>query len=105
MKRVFLFTALVAMIMLSCTRPRGKASACFNISKTPAKVNDTLYLLNCSLNYDKYKWTVTSMGIADSLNRHLKFVPTSAGNLDITLKVFDNDTTTTSTITQTITVQ
>jgi hypothetical protein len=100
-----LFALCITVLMVSCTRPRGSASACFNMSKTPAKVNDTLYLLNCSLNYDRFKWTVPSYLIIDSVNKHMKFVPTAAGNVDISLLVFDADSSSASTITKTVQVQ
>lgn len=105
MKRVLLFTALMAMVVLSCTRPRGEAGACFNVSKTPVTLGDTIFLLNCSYNYDKFKWSIPAYGLYDSVNRHLKFPSTAAGNLDISLLVFDNDTTTVSTISKTIVIQ
>jgi hypothetical protein len=106
MKQVLLFSfILLSVAVSSCKRPRGSAGACFNLSRTPAKVNDTLYLLNCSVNYDKFKWTIPAFTYVDSLNRHLKFVPTAAGNIDVTLKVSNADSSSSSSITTTITVQ
>lgn len=105
MKRITLLVALIALFAVSCKRERSTPTACFNISRTPAKVNDTLYLLNCSLNYDKVRWFIPAYIYIDTLNRHLKFVPTAAGNMDVYLWVAQNDTSKKDLIKQTISVQ
>lgn len=106
MKHLLFFSFLVIVLgTISCERPRGSAGACFNLSKTPAKVNDTLYLLNCSVNYDKFKWSIPSFSYVDSVNRHLKFVPTVTGNMDVSLLVYNIDSSSANVITKTITVQ
>jgi hypothetical protein len=95
----------LSVTFVACERPRGAAAACFNTSKTPAKVGDTLYLLNCSLNYDKFYWSVPAYLYIDSLNKHLKLVPSAAGNLDVSLLVRTVDSTSVNVITKTISVQ
>lgn len=105
MKRIAFLLFVVSMMAVSCKRQPGSTTACFNISKTPAKVNDTLYLLNCSLNYDKVRWFIPSYLYIDTVNRHLKFVPTGAGNMDVYLWVAMNDTTKQNMIKKTISVQ
>lgn len=88
MKGLFLSLSILAIIGFSaCTKKQGSAKACFTFSKSPAKVNDTVYLLNCSENYYKFMWKGLSP-FGDSLNKHNYIVPTSIGNYGIHLTIW-----------------
>ena len=68
--------------------------ACFVFSNESPKVNDTLYLLNCSENFKKNIWFNTNGfypggAVVDSVQRHEKVVVTAAGNYTVTLRVGD----------------
>lgn len=105
MKQFLLGLSLLLLIgFSSCEKKMGPSAACFNLSRTPGKVNDTLYLLNCSVNYSYFRWTVPSIPYVDSSNRHLKLVPTAAGDLVVALLV-TNPNKDTNIITKTIQIQ
>lgn len=93
-----LFILAVTLFITSCTKT-GPAKACFTFSKESPKVNDTLYLLNCSENYEKFVWMNTSGGFypggatVDSANRHQKIVVTGTGNYTVILAVGDHTIT------------
>jgi hypothetical protein len=70
----------------SCKKSRGSASACFSFSKSSVKVGDTVYLLNCSENYDKFIWYTPTPSL-DSINKHLIFVAPAAGTYPFILRV------------------
>jgi hypothetical protein len=92
MSKYLLPFVLVLLCFASCTKKKGPTKACFTFSKETAKVNDTLYLLNCSENYSKFIW-VNAGGfypggaILDSINRHQMVVVTSVGTYGVMLRV------------------
>lgn len=87
MKPLLTILALFSIILLnSCEKKRGSAKACFNFSKSSVKVGDTVYLLNCSENYDKFIWYNPTL---DSTNKHIMFSTTTAGNYPFLLRVGD----------------
>lgn len=97
MIRPILLVSGILFFLVSCTK-KGPTEACFTFSNESPKVNDTLYLLNCSENYLKFIW-LNSNGfypggaVIDSLNRHQKVVVTAAGDYTVTLAVGDSTIT------------
>ncbi len=92
---VLLFSFVFAIGFTSCVKT-GTTKACFTFSKESPKVNDTLYLLNCSENYQKFIWFNTNGfypggATVDSLSRHQRVVVTGAGLYNVKLWVGKND--------------
>ncbi|MBK7763805.1 MAG: hypothetical protein IPI46_10615 [Bacteroidetes bacterium] len=99
MSRIALLLILAATLSIASCTKTGPAKACFTFSKESPKVNDTLYLLNCSENYEKLVWINSSGGFypggatIDSVNRHQKIVVTGTGNYTVILAVGDHTIT------------
>lgn len=93
MSRYVIFLSVVALFgFSSCTKKTGTATACFTFSKPTPKVNDTLYLLNCSENYQKFEWInlngfYPSGAIIDTIQRHQMAVVTAVGDYKVALRV------------------
>lgn len=94
MSRIVLFLSIAILIGFSSCTKKGPTKACFTFSKESPKVNDTLYLLNCSENYEKFFWINPNgfypSGVTlDSTSRHQQIVVTSAGQYTVNLRVGD----------------
>jgi hypothetical protein len=95
-------TLLILFGLSSCVKKEGPTKACFVFSKETAKVNDTIFLLNCSENYAKSIW-INSNGfypggsVIDTVSRHQRIVVSAAGPYSVYLRVGKNDVYTTST--------
>ena len=95
---VLLFAVVTSLFCFLSCKKTGPVKACFTFSKETPKVNDTLYLLNCSENYTKFIWLNTNGfypggALIDSTNRHQKVVVTAAGDYVVALAVGDEDMT------------
>ena len=106
MKGLFLGLSILAVIGFSeCNKKAGPLKACFTFSKNTAKVNDTVYLLNCSENYSKFKWIIPGAFTFDSINKHNYFVPTTIGNQSVYLLTWSLDGTDTTGVAKILTVK
>lgn len=103
MLRYCLFMVSILLVGLnSCVKKKGPTKACFVLSKETPKVNDTVYILNCSENYSKSIWInpsgfYPSGAIIDTLSRHQRIVVSAAGPYVVYLRVGENNVYTTST--------
>lgn len=105
MKGLFLSLSIIAIFSFSaCTKKPGSLKACFTFSKNPAKINDTIYLLNCSENYSKFRWLLNNASVIDSINKHNYFVPTSTGNYPFYLLAWGLNGTDTTGTAKTLTI-
>lgn len=96
MSRYAIFFSFVALIGFSSCVKNTSTKACFTFSKESPKVNDTLYLLNCSENYRKAIWYningfYPSGSFIDSLSKHQRVVVTATGAYTVALRVGDID--------------
>jgi len=90
MKGFFLGLSILTIIGFSaCNKKAGPLKACFTFSKNTAKINDTVYLLNCSENYSKFKWSIPNAFSFDTINNY--YVPTSIGDKYIYLLTWSLD--------------
>lgn len=106
MKGFFLGLSIIAIIGFSaCNKKEGPLKACFTFSKNTAKVNDTIYLLNCSENYSKFKWSIPNAFSFDTINKHNFYVPTSTGDKYIYLLAWSLDGTDTNGVAKILTVK
>lgn len=121
MSRFILLCSLIVLVgFTSCVKTVSR-KACFTFSNSNPKVNDTLYLFNCSEGYQKSIWYNNAGfypggAVIDSLqqdnliqHRHEKVVVTAAGPYTVTLRVgnvdfYSNSTSGYSEISKTITV-
>ena len=114
MSRFILLCSIIVLVgFTSCVKTVSR-KACFTFSNSNPKVNDTLYLFNCSEGYQKSIWYNNAGfypggAMIDSLSRHQKVVVTAAGSYTVTLRVGNVDFYTSSTggyneISNTITV-
>lgn len=106
-KKLFLLVSISLIALFACNK-KGPAKACFELSKDKIKLGDTLYLLNCSENFQKFIWE-TNMGF-DSIHINNKVVPTQTGSLDIklyvgTYKITTSDLSAAKSVTKTVTVE
>ncbi|MCC7030596.1 MAG: hypothetical protein IT257_09840 [Chitinophagaceae bacterium] len=92
MLRTALLLSIVCLFAFASCKKTGPTKACFNFSKDKVKVGDTVYLLNCSENYNKFIWIDLS-GLLDSVNRHTYMVPGATGTYDVFLYVGPNEFT------------
>ncbi len=96
MSRYVLFISFVILMGFSSCVKNKATKACFTFSNESPKVNDTLYLLNCSENYQKAIWYNTNGfypggAIIDSVERHQRVVVTSAGFYTVAIRIGDRD--------------
>lgn len=103
-RTTILLSVILAVSFTSCTRKTGPAKACFKFSKESCSAGDTLYLLNCSENYQKFMWFYPMGATVDSVSRHLMIVAPSAGIYPVGLRVGDYPFTDTVGIVKTFTV-
>ncbi len=114
MSRYVLLCSLIVLVGFTSCVKKASRKACFTFSNSSPKVNDTLYLLNCSEGYQKAIWYNTNGfypggAVIDSLQRHQKVVVTAAGSYTVMLRVgnvdfYSNSTGGYSELSQTITV-
>ena len=94
MLRTALLLSIVCLFAFaSCKKKAGPAKACFNLSKDKVKVGDTVYLLNCSENYQKFIWLDMGNGMLDSVMLHNYTIPQATGTYDVLLYVGKYDFT------------
>lgn len=101
---LFISLSIISIFFVSCTKKTGSPKACFDFSKEKIKVGDTLYLLNCSENFQKYMWTYPG-NVLDSINRHTLIVASGAGTFEVKLKVGDYNFDKFSELTKSFTVE
>ncbi|MEZ5047460.1 MAG: hypothetical protein R2831_10765 [Chitinophagaceae bacterium] len=87
MSKYLLLTLSILFILSSCTKKRGPKEVCFYISKEKVTVGDTIYLFNCSKNYDNQIWFFSDG--TQQTNRNAYYVPTSTGIHTIHLRIGD----------------
>lgn len=90
MLRTLFILSIVSLFAFSSCKKTGSAKACFDLSKETIKVGDTMYLLNCSENYEKFIWLYDYNGMGlmlDSIDRHAYTVPAATGSYDVILYV------------------
>lgn len=86
MNKHFLFILLlISGFFVACTKKQGPKEACFYFSKSPIKLSDTLYLFNCSKNYENQVWFLPGGQV--SFTRHAYFIPSSTGKFDVALRI------------------
>ena len=85
MLRMLLALLVVASVGLTSCEKTISKKACFTFSKNTAKVNDTIYVFNCSEGYQRCLWFLPN-GATDT-NRHTKFVPNFSGANPVGLRV------------------
>lgn len=86
MFRTALLFSIVCLFAFSSCKKTGSPKACFTFSKPTVKIGDTLYLLNCSENFQKFIWKYPG-GTIDSMNRHTVIVPNATGTFEVALYV------------------
>jgi hypothetical protein len=85
MHRIALAFSLLAVAGLYSCKKTVSKKACFNFSKTTAKVGDTVFLFNCSEGYERCMWFLPNGG-TDTV-RHSHFTPTATGVMTVYLRV------------------
>jgi hypothetical protein len=96
MSRYVLFFSIVILLGFTSCVKNTATKACFTFSKESPKVNDTLYLLNCSENYQKAIWYNTNGfypggAVIDSVQRHQQIVVTAAGLYTVAIRIGKRD--------------
>ena len=104
MLRISSVLALFALVLFSACSKDTTPKACFEFSKSVVKAGDTVYLFNCSENYQKCIWYLPNG--TQSTQRHAQVVMNSAGNYAVALRIGDYTMTKdTNTVVRSYTVQ
>jgi hypothetical protein len=103
MFRILMVLSVMTIIgFTSCTKTVSK-KACFTFSKNVVKVNDTIFLFNCSEGYKISRWTMPN-GATDTL-RNSYYKAQATGVFEVRLTVGDYLFTDTVNSKQTFTVE
>ncbi len=87
MFRILMVLSVITLIgFTSCTKTVSK-KACYTFSKNVVKVNDTIFLFNCSEGYQICRWTMPD-GTTDTL-RNSFYKAQSTGVFEVRLTVGD----------------
>jgi hypothetical protein len=108
-KSIFFIALASCFILFSCSKKTPVPEACFKFSQETAKLGDTVYLINCSKNFDYSFWLVPQLGATPfvELNAVAVFTTPAVNSNDSTYNIsvgVSNTDLDTATLTQTIVV-
>ncbi len=110
MSKSLIFVAIAScIIFFACSKKTPAPEACFKFSKETAKLGDTVYLLNCSKNFDYSFWLLPQSGTTAfvGLNAVAVFTTPAVNSNDSTYNIsvgVSNTDLDTATLTKTIVV-
>lgn len=112
MSKVLSFCLMLVTVVFffsSCEKKRGDAMACIDTGTSDLRSGKEIRFMNCSKNYDYTKWIITdnaNMPIFTEITDTLKHLSYNfpAGNYNVTLNIWQQDSVSHSTVTQNIVV-
>ncbi len=101
-KLLTIFVVALALFFVSCEKEIGAPKACFTFSTETPKPGDSVYVFNCSENYQIWTWYLPG-GVTSSA-RHSYFVAPAQGTYPVALFVGNYGLKDTTTLVRSITV-